>query len=95
MIASYRPVEAAERRFIAGPAADALGQAAGHGRGRRQGCDQSHVPGHRRRRIHPQHAGYRKPFEMEAIYVVRINHQGQIVDTIGTMGQLGLLPHPE
>ena len=41
------------------------------------------------------------PFEMEAIYVVRINHQGQIVEhwsvvgTIGTMGQLGLLPHPE
>jgi hypothetical protein len=38
---------------------------------------------------------------MEAIYVVRINHQGQIVEhwsvvgTIGTMGQLGLLPHPE
>ena len=42
-----------------------------------------------------------KPFEMEAIYVVRINHQGRIVehwgvvDTIGTMGQLGLLPHAE
>jgi predicted ester cyclase len=36
-------------------------------------------------------------FEMEAMYMVRIN-EGQIVehwgviDTIGTMGQLGLLP---
>jgi predicted ester cyclase len=42
-----------------------------------------------------------KPFEMEAIYVVRLNDHGQIaehwgvVDTIGTMGQLGLLPRPE
>lgn len=38
-----------------------------------------------------------KAFEMEAIYVVRVNDRGQIaehwgvVDTIGTMGQLGLL----
>jgi len=36
-----------------------------------------------------------------AIYLVRINEQGQIaehwgvVDTIGTMGQLGLLPAPD
>jgi predicted ester cyclase len=35
---------------------------------------------------------------MEAMYMVRINNEGQIVehwgviDTIGTMGQLGLLP---
>jgi predicted ester cyclase len=42
-----------------------------------------------------------KPFELEAIYMVRINDEGQIVehwgvvDTIGTMGQLGLLPRPE
>jgi predicted ester cyclase len=41
-----------------------------------------------------------KTFEMEAIYIVRINDKGQIaehwgvVDTIGTMGQLGLLPPP-
>ena len=69
-----------------------------HGRGLRQGCDQSHVPRHRQRRIHPRHAGYRKTFEMEAMYMVRINNEGQIVqhwgviDTIGTMGQLGLLP---
>jgi predicted ester cyclase len=39
-----------------------------------------------------------KAFEMEAIYLVRVNDEGQIaehwgvVDTIGTMGQLGLLP---
>jgi predicted ester cyclase len=39
-----------------------------------------------------------KPFEMEAIYLVRVNDAGQIaehwgvVDTIATMGQLGLLP---
>jgi predicted ester cyclase len=39
-----------------------------------------------------------KAFEMEAIYLVRVNDNGQIaehwgvVDTIGTMGQLGLLP---
>ena len=39
-----------------------------------------------------------KAFEMEAVYIVRINDAGQIaehwgvVDTIGTMGQLGLLP---
>lgn len=39
-----------------------------------------------------------KTFEMEAMYMVRINNEGQIaehwgvVDTIGTMGQLGLLP---
>ena len=39
-----------------------------------------------------------KAFEMEAMYLVRINDQGQIaehwgvIDTIGTMGQLGLLP---
>ena len=32
-----------------------------HGRGRRQGCDQSHVPGHRRRRIHPQHPATGNP----------------------------------
>jgi hypothetical protein len=39
-----------------------------------------------------------KAFEMEAIYIVRINDEGQmaehwgVVNTIGTMGQLGLLP---
>ena len=39
-----------------------------------------------------------KTFEMEAMYIVRVNDEGQIaehwgvVDTIGTMGQLGLLP---
>ena len=39
-----------------------------------------------------------KTFEMEAMYMVRINNEGQIaehwgvIDTIGTMGQLGLLP---
>jgi predicted ester cyclase len=39
-----------------------------------------------------------KSFEMEAMYMVRINDEGQIaehwgvVDTIGTMRQLGLLP---
>lgn len=33
-----------------------------HGGGGRQGCDQSHIPRHRHRRIHPQHAGYRKGF---------------------------------
>jgi predicted ester cyclase len=39
-----------------------------------------------------------KAFEMEATYIVRINDEGQIaehwgvVDAIGTMGQLGLLP---
>jgi predicted ester cyclase len=39
-----------------------------------------------------------KAFEMEAIYIVRIHDEGQIaehwgvVDAIGTMGQLGLLP---
>ena len=39
-----------------------------------------------------------KAFEMEAMYLVRVNDEGQIaehwgvVDTIGTMGQLGLLP---
>ena len=38
--------------------------------------------------------------EADAIYLVRVNEQGQIaehwgvVDTIGTMGQLGLLRHP-
>jgi predicted ester cyclase len=48
----------------------------------------------------PQHAGYWKAFEMEAMYLVRANDGGQIaehwgvVDTIGTMGQLGLLPPP-
>jgi predicted ester cyclase len=31
-------------------------------------------------RIHPQHAGYRKSFEMEAIYMVRINNEGQIAE---------------
>jgi steroid delta-isomerase-like uncharacterized protein len=42
-----------------------------------------------------------KAFEMEAMYIVRVNEQGQIaehwgvVDTIGTMGQLGLLPSPD
>ena len=42
-----------------------------------------------------------KTFAMDAIYVVRINERGQIaehwgvVDTIGTMGQLGLLPAPD
>ena len=41
-----------------------------------------------------------KTFAMDAIYLVRVNEQGQIaehwgvVDTIGTMGQLGLLPSP-
>jgi hypothetical protein len=35
------------------------------------------------------------------MYVVRVNEQGQIaehwgvVDTVGTMGQLGLLPSPD
>jgi len=39
-----------------------------------------------------------KAFEMEALYIVRVNEKGQIaehwgvVDTIGTMSQLGLLP---
>jgi predicted ester cyclase len=39
-----------------------------------------------------------KSFAMDAMYMVRINNEGQIaehwgvVDTIGTMGQLGLLP---
>jgi predicted ester cyclase len=39
-----------------------------------------------------------KTFEMEAMYMVQINNEGQIaehwgvVDTIGSMGQLGLLP---
>jgi steroid delta-isomerase-like uncharacterized protein len=42
-----------------------------------------------------------KTFAMDAIYLVRINEQGQIaehwgvVDTIATMGQLGLLPSPD
>jgi len=42
-----------------------------------------------------------KPFEMEAMYMVRVNGKGQIaehwgvVDTIGTMMQLGLLPSPD
>ena len=42
-----------------------------------------------------------KTFAMDAIYVVRINERGQIaehwgvVDTIGTMSQLGLLPAPD
>ena len=42
-----------------------------------------------------------KTFAMDAMYVVRVNEQGQIaehwgvVDTIGTMGQLGLLPSPD
>jgi hypothetical protein len=41
-----------------------------------------------------------KAFEMEAMYLVRLNNEGQVaehwgvVDTIGTMGQLGLLPRP-
>jgi predicted ester cyclase len=41
-----------------------------------------------------------KTFAMDAVYLVRVNEQGQIaehwglVDTIGTMGQLGLLPSP-
>jgi predicted ester cyclase len=41
-----------------------------------------------------------KAFEMEAIYIVRVDDAGKIaehwgvVDTIGTMGQLGLLPSP-
>ena len=41
-----------------------------------------------------------KAFEMEAMYIVRVNDQGQIaehwgvVDTIATMAQLGLLPSP-
>jgi steroid delta-isomerase-like uncharacterized protein len=41
-----------------------------------------------------------KAFEMEAIYIVRVDDAGRIaehwgvVDTIGTMGQLGLLPSP-
>jgi hypothetical protein len=40
-------------------------------------------------------------FARDAIYLVRINERGQIaehwgvVDTIGTMGQLGLLPAPD
>ena len=40
-------------------------------------------------------------FAMDAIYLVRVNEQGQIaehwgvVDTIATMGQLGLLPAPD
>ena len=39
-----------------------------------------------------------RAFEMEAMYLVRLNNEGQIaehwgvVDTVGTMGQLGLLP---
>jgi predicted ester cyclase len=39
-------------------------------------------------------------FDMEAMYIVRVNDQGQIaerwgvVDTIATMAQLGLLPSP-
>ena len=39
-----------------------------------------------------------RAFEMEAMYLVRLNNKGQIaehwgvVDTVGTMGQLGLLP---
>ena len=42
-----------------------------------------------------------RTFAMDAIYFVRINERGQIaehwgvVDTIGTMGQLGLLPAPD
>jgi predicted ester cyclase len=42
-----------------------------------------------------------KPFEMEAIYIVRVDDEGRIaehwgvVDTIGTMAQLGLLPSPD
>jgi hypothetical protein len=37
---------------------------------------------------------------VEAIYIVRVDEEGKIaehwgvVDTIGTMGQLGLLPSP-
>jgi predicted ester cyclase len=39
-----------------------------------------------------------KAYEMEAMYVVRVNEDGKIaehwgvVDTVGAMGQLGLLP---
>jgi steroid delta-isomerase-like uncharacterized protein len=42
-----------------------------------------------------------KTFAMDAMYLVRVNEEGQIaehwglVDTIGTMGQLGLLPSPD
>ena len=42
-----------------------------------------------------------KTFAMDAMYVVRLNEQGQIaehwgvVHTVGTMGQLGLLPSPD
>jgi len=41
-----------------------------------------------------------KAFEMEAMYIFRVNDQGQIaehwgvVDTMATMAQLGLLPSP-
>ena len=42
-----------------------------------------------------------KAFAIDAVSLVRLNEQGQItehwgvVDTIGTMGQLGLLPVPD
>jgi len=42
-----------------------------------------------------------KPFAMPAIYIVRMDDEGKIaehwgvVDTIATMGQLGLLPSPD
>ena len=41
-----------------------------------------------------------KAYEMDAMYVVRVNGDGRIakrwgvVDTVGTMAQLGLLPTP-
>jgi predicted ester cyclase len=50
--------------------------------------------------IHPGIPATGKAFEMEAMYIVRVNDQGQIaerwgvVDTIATMAQLGLLPSP-
>jgi predicted ester cyclase len=50
--------------------------------------------------IRATYRGTGKAFEMEAIYIVRVDDAGKIaehwgvVDTIGTMGQLGLLPSP-
>ena len=69
-----------------------------HGRGWRQGGDRATYRGTDVGGFIPNMPATGKAFEMEAIYLVRVNDEGQIaehwgvVDTVGTMAQLGLLP---
>jgi hypothetical protein len=55
-----------------------------HGRGRRPGCDRSHLPGTDQGGFIPGIPATGKAFEMEAMYIVRVNDQVRSPPALGS-----------